>query len=502
MRTRKLAWNTIVSLLFQVISLICGFILPRLILHNYGSEVNGLVNSITQFLQVIVLLELGIGAVIQSTLYKPLAENDEVLVSKIIASGNKFFKRIAQILIVYVLVLTIVYPIISNQKFGYLYTTALIIAMSISSFAQYYFGIIDRLLLTADQKGYIQYVVQIITLIVNTILCAILILLGSSIHVVKMVTSIIFLVRPLVLRIYVNRHYKIDRKIKYKHEPIQQKWNGVAQHVAYYVLEGTDNIILTIFSTLSDVSIYSIYNLIMLGVKNLFISMTSGIQAVMGEMWAKQELKELSSFFGKIEWAIHLAVTLIFGCTLMLIVPFVKVYTLGITDVNYNVPIFAVVLTLANAIHCLRLPYKILILAGGHYKQTQHNYIIAACLNLSISIIMVIKWGLVGVAIGTLVAMSYQTIWMAYYDSKNLIKWPFKLFLKQLGIDVVSVILGVILTNGLKMTDISYFSWIILAIKTGLIWLFVIILVNIVAYCKNMIWIVRRILKKNSVINN
>lgn len=496
MRTRKLAWNTIASLLFQITSLICGFILPRLILHNYGSEVNGLVNSITQFLQVIVLLEFGIGAVIQSTLYKPLAENDEVLVSKIIASGNKFFTRIAQILLVYVIVLTIVYPNISNQKFGYLYTTALIIAMSISSFAQYYFGIIDRILLTADQKGYIQYIAQIITLIVNTILCVILIMLGSSIHVVKLVTSIIFLVRPLVLRIYVNRHYKIDRKIEYKHEPIQQKWNGVAQHVAYYVLEGTDNIILTIFSTLSDVSIYSIYNLIMLGVKNLFISMTSGIQAVMGEMWAKQELKELSSFFGKIEWAIHLAVTLIFGCTLMLIVPFVKVYTLGITDVNYNVPIFAVVLTWANAIHCLRLPYKVLILAGGHYKQTQHNYIIAASLNLSISIILVMKWGLVGVAIGTLIAMSYQTIWMAYYDSKNLINWPFRNFLKQICVDTVTVLLGVVLTKGMEIGKISYSSWTILAIKTVCVWMSVVLIVNMIFYRNNVVNLLTRPRKK------
>ena len=54
-----------------------------------------------------------------------------------------------------------------------------------------------------------------------------------------------------------------------------------------------------------------------------------------------------------------------------------------------------------------------MILAGGHYKQTQNNYIIAAIINIVISILFVNILGLAGVAIGTLLAMFYQTIWMA-----------------------------------------------------------------------------------------
>lgn len=92
MRERKLAKNTISSLIFQVITIVSGFILPRLILKQYGSSVNGLVNSIAQFLSIISFLELGVGAVVQSTLYKPLAENDNVQVSKILASAEKFLK--------------------------------------------------------------------------------------------------------------------------------------------------------------------------------------------------------------------------------------------------------------------------------------------------------------------------------------------------------------------------------------------------------------------------
>ena len=381
MRKKLLAKNTVASLLSQITALVCGFILPRLFLEYFGSEVNGLVNSITQFLGVISFLELGVGAVVQSSLYKPLAEGDKQQVSRVMVSADRFFRRLAQILLGYVLLLVTVYPLIANQSFGYLYTATLIAAISISSFSQYYFGIVNSLLLNADQRGYIQYNAQTITVVLNTVVCVFMIKLGGSVQLVKLTTSLIYLARPLALRIYVNRRYQIDWKIQYDGEPIQQKWNGVAQHIAAVVLDGTDTIVLTLLSTLSNVSIYSVYFMVIKGVKTLFLSMTNGIQSLLGELWARQELEELRKTFGWTEWCIHTGTTFVFSCTAALIVPFVRVYTAGINDANYIQPAFAILLTLANAMHCLRLPYNIMVLAAGHYKQTQKNYIVAACHN-------------------------------------------------------------------------------------------------------------------------
>lgn len=98
--------------------------------------------------------------------------------------------------------------------------------------------IYDLFLLLADQKGYIQYNVQTVTLIANTAACAVIISQGASIQFVKLTTSLIYLIRPILLQIYVDRNYQIDKKIEYKEEPIKQKWNGVAQHVAAVVLDG------------------------------------------------------------------------------------------------------------------------------------------------------------------------------------------------------------------------------------------------------------------------
>ncbi len=287
-------------------------------------------------------------------------------ISEIIVSGGAFFKKIAQALLVYVIILVIFFPIISNtsSQFDWFFTATLIVSISISSFAQYYFGIIDRLLLAADQKGYIQYGTQIITLLVNLLISVALVKAGYSIQSVKLVSSLLFLIKPLVIRVYVNKQYNINRKLKLTREPIKQKWNGIAQHIAAIILSDTDTVVLTIFSTMANVSIYSVYFMIVNGITCLIEALASGMQSIVGDLWARKEYGKLNNFFEIIELFIHSITTLFFSCMLILIIPFVKVYTIGISDVNYNQPLFAVLLVAAYGVYCLRMPYIMVIFAG------------------------------------------------------------------------------------------------------------------------------------------
>ena len=493
---KRLKLNTITSLIFEIVTIISGFILPRLIMGEYGSNINGLVNSITQFIGIITFLELGVGKVVQSSLYKPLAENNKDQISKVVVSARKFFTRIAIIMGIYVLILFILYPHISGSKFGWLYTSTLLAAMSVSSFAQYYFGIVQRLLLNADQRGYVQYTIQTITLVLNTFACVILIKRGSSIHTVKLTTSMIFLISPLFLFWYVRKHYDIDYKIKYEGEPIKQKWNGMAQHIAYTVLNDTDTIVLTILGTFSEVSIYAAYNLVVAGVKKLFTSMMNGVEAYLGNLWARHDEEGLQKTFNLTEWIVHTAVIFVFGCTGFLIVPFIQCYTRGITDANYVQPLFAALIVMAHACHCLRLPYNLMIFAAGHYKETQNNYIIATIMNIVISVACVKQWGLVGVAIGTLVSMLYQTVWMAFYNAKNLVKRPMKIFAKQCVVDAITVGCYALIPLARELSNVSYLSWLILAVETATLFMAVSVLINLIFYRKYLSQFPKMIMKR------
>lgn len=496
MRNRKLAFNTLFALLHQVTAVICGFVLPRAILNRYGSDVNGLINSIAQFLEMITFLELGVGAVVQSALYKPLADRDTEKISEVISSGSSFFRKLAACLVVYVAALTVIYPFAVDDSFGFVFDATLILSMSISYFAQYYFGLVDSLLLKADQKGYIINVIDTLTLIANTVFCYCLLYWGASVQLVKFTTAGIFLLRPVLVRVYIRRNYRIDRKCKYTKDPVEQKWNGVAQHIAAIVLDSTDVVVLSVFATMLDVSVYSVYFLVVSSIRNLFMSCSNGIRALFGELWAKQEREALDSYFSYTQWLIHSASLFVWCCTYKLIVPFVLVYTEHMTDVNYNVPVFAALICMAYALFCLRLPFHSMVLAAGQYRNTQNIYIVGAAMNLILSVLAVNRWGLVGVAVGTIAAMLYQLLHMGYYVIAKMKIYSFRQAARQCIFDLITIVLVLCATAAISGTEVTWLGWVVLAVKHAVVIGICIVAANLVFYRKESMQIVRKVFKK------
>ncbi len=97
MRSKKAVYNTITSLLLEIVTVISGFVLPRLILLRYGSSYNGLVSSISQFIGYVSLLTAGVGGVTRASLYKPLHERDIKKISAIIKATELFIRRVTLI---------------------------------------------------------------------------------------------------------------------------------------------------------------------------------------------------------------------------------------------------------------------------------------------------------------------------------------------------------------------------------------------------------------------
>lgn len=457
-RKQKLIFNTASGLTQRVVSMICGFLLPRYMLLYYGSTVNGLVSSITNFLSVISLLEMGVGPVIQSNLYKPLAENDSRRVSEIVRASNGFFHTIAYIFILYITILCFIFPHI-NKEFNVLYIVSLIVIIAISTFMQYFFGMTNQLLLNADQLAFIQISLQAVAVILNTALCITLIKTGLSVHYVKLITAIVFTVRPLILYVYVKKHYCIDKNIHLTENPIKQKWNGFAQHIAGFACGNTDIIVLTFFSSLSNVSVYSVYYSITLGLTQTMIAASTGLNSLFGNIIAKGEKEILHSSFEKAEYVIHSLGTIFYTTAGITAIPFVRIYTRGINDVNYIVPSFAFVMVLAYAFQNYRIPYARIIEAAGHFKQTQNASFISVGINITISIAVVHRLGLIGVAIGTLVAMLFETCFYAWYLKKNILKRPMKLFLRYLFTDFIIAMTTVFVSQLVKMDTSSYYKW-------------------------------------------
>lgn len=462
-----------------MVTVICGFILPRYILLYFGSDVNGLVTSITDFLGFITLLEMGIGPVVQANLFRPLAEKNEEQVSRILISAERFFRRIAFLFLAYILILAVVFPLFLEKEQSAWFTVSLILIISVSTFAEYFFGITYQQLLSADQKNYIPSLLSTVATLLNTVLCIFLIRLGGNIHMVKMVTAALFVLRPLGQALYVRKHYRLNKKLILTEEPIKQKWNGFAQHMASVVNGKADVAILTVFSTSAVVSVYSVYFLVVNGVTSLVFNLSTGLEAFFGNMIAKNEKETLNSSFGVIEWIYHSVVAVIFAVTAALIVPFVSVYTRGIEDANYIFPLFGLFLVIAYGFRCLKAPYHSIVNAAGRFKETQMGAFIATGLNVAVSLALIFPLGLQGIAIGTLAGMLFQTVYFVFYLHRHILYRSPWIFLRYLFTDAL-VVGGVYAVAGrFSLSALTYPAWILLALKVGGIAVGIAILANL-----------------------
>ena len=129
----------------------------------------------------------------------------------------------------------------------------------------------------------------------------------------------------------------------------------------------------------------------------------------------------------------------------LLITPFVMIYTHNINDVSYFEPLFGVLFLLGEAIYVIRSPYVRLAYAAGKFKDMTKEAFIEAGMNIVISIALVQKLGLVGVAIGTLVAMTYRTLFQIWYLRDHLLNRPFMRFVNRFAAFAIPTILGVLL---------------------------------------------------------
>jgi O-antigen/teichoic acid export membrane protein len=488
--------------LLEGISTISGFIVPKLLIGSFGSSVYGLTTSISQFLGYLVILQSGIGGVVRASLYKPLAENDNGALSVVVKTADVFLKRLAYISVAYIITLALVLPFIAkNNSLDYVFTATLVIIIGIGTFSQYYFGITYQLLLHASQKSYIFYILQMVFLTLKIILMVILIKLGAGIHTVTLVSSILFLLRPLIINIYVKRKYNINRKCKPDSTLLKQRWAGVGHTIAYFIHSKTDVFLLTIFLGVKEVAVYSIYAMITNGLTTLISTLSSSVQSAFGNMIAKDENGLLVRNFKSYECFSHIITVVLYSCAAILIIPFVQIYAGGFTDTEYIRPLAAYIILSAECIFCLRQPYHSVIISAGHYKQTRTGGFIEAGLNVVLSLILVRYWGIAGVAIGTLIAMIYRTIDYFFYLKKSIICFKISSYFKRfiLSIINIAIISAIFFLFDIKASN--YFIWVGVALIVFVTSLFVTLGINYIFYkdeLLNIMSIFKNVFKKKN----
>lgn len=424
--------NFIAAVLNQIVVLLCGVIVPQIIIRTFGSSINGLLSSITQFLSFISLLEGGLGAVVLSELYKPIEEDDKEKIQSVLNASQRLFGIIGLIYIAYALLLSLVYPLFVDE-FDYGFVSSLVLILSLSSLAQYMFSITKRLLIQAEQSVYVVYFVSSITNIANLLITLLLVSFFPSIHFLKLFSSIAFFIQPFVYSAFINKKMHVHllaKKSQKKHMVLKNRWSGFGQNFAHFININTDIVLVTLFMGLSSVSVYVVYMLAINALKGIVSMINDSYQSALGKYYAQKSSELKNRFCSFHSLNSFISASLFMSC-LVLIVPFVRIYVNGVVDANYHQPLFALVMVLANLIYCLREPERMMVLAAGKFKETNFGSFCEAFINLSVSLVLVNFLGLAGIAIGTLVAVLYRYIYLVSFLEKKLIRMELRYYFEH-----------------------------------------------------------------------
>lgn len=417
---RKL--NIVTTLISQLVATACGIVIPRVMIGSFGSAAYGLTTSIAQFLSYISLLEGGIGRVARAELYAPLAQNNSYEISRVYHAIKHFFRIVGSVFLIYTFLLSFVYcDIAKTEGFLRAEVSLLIWIISLSTLAKYLGGLANLTLMNADQKQYIGNTIVMGSTILNALLVVVLARLGGSILTVKLGSSLAYIAQPLCYAFYVRRHYDLP-PVGRDRSKLKQKWTGIGQHIAYFLHTNTDVVLLTLFADIRLVAVYSVYRLVISSIRKITSSFTGGMEAAFGELFARGDTDGLRDSFRKYSFTLSSVTIVLFGTTAALILPFVRLYTAGVTDTQYIQPAFAMVLLFAEALDGLVHPCASLPVAANQLKQTRWGSYGEALINIVLSLVL-IRWNpLVGIAIGTLAATLFKSIYYMAYSARHILK--------------------------------------------------------------------------------
>jgi len=468
--------NVIWGIFAQVVTIGIGIMIPRLVLVNLGSEANGLMNSINSILSYMSLLEAGVGTATLQALYTPFSKDDHNSINRIMSATHFFYKRTGYIYLAIVMLLSISYVFVVETSLPKIYVFLVVILAGLSGVISYFFQGKYRIFLSAEGKGYITTNIATISNVGVSLLKALLLVNGANVVMIQMVYFIFNFFQMLFIVIYMHKCYRwLDLKVKPDFEAISQKKAVMVHQIAELIFNNTDMVILTIFTTLKTVSVYSMYAMIFGMVKSVTVTLSDGFLYALGQSYHdKKRFLRMHDAYEVYNMAVTFAMFCIAG---ILILPFLRLYTKGVSDINYIDSYVALLFMLFYLLSNGRKSSQIVINFAQHFEKTKWRAVAESVINLTVSILLTKKCGIYGVLLGTIVALLYRTNDVIIYAAKLMKRSAIITYKRWL----VDFLLFVVIYCGVTKLNLDFSSYLSIFINgsiLSIIIIFVFVVVN------------------------
>lgn len=482
--------NAIVNIISQFIILILNFATRKIFIVAFGENYLGISGLFSNILSVLSLAELGVGSAILYCLYKPVSEKDYAHINALINYYKKLYRVIGVIVafvgIAVVPLLKFIVNIeadIGNITLYYLLYLANIVAS--------YFLVYKTAILTADQKHYIIKASSIAMQIVQFIVLTIVALLVKD-YTLYLALHIVFSVLTNVITSYIaSRMYPfIKGKNQISDDEKKDIWKNIKALFSYQIgnvlINHTDNILISILVSTIVVGFYSNYSMVVMAVSTFVMLLFNSAQASIGNLAAKESEEQQYGVFKKMS-------LISFLVTSFSVVGFISLFQdfIEIMYTDYYLMDFKIVIICALNFYMVNILQPVYCYRStvGLFKDTRMIMIYTAIINIVLSILLGIVWGLFGILIATFISRLLTNFWfepLVLYKKyfKKSVKSYFKdqLIYSLLTLFMVLVMIGI----GHLLSSLNIYLRFVLKI---LLCILIPSLVYIVSFRKNELFI-------------
>lgn len=480
-RTKKSINNIMMGFLNQITTVLLSFISRSIFINVLGVELLGVNGLFTDVLNLLSMADLGFNTAMVYSFYKPIAQKDTKKISALITFYRKIYNIIALTITVIGLALVPFLDLIVNTdkdipllKVYYLFALAGVVIS--------YLFVYRTSIITADQKNYLVTRITIIVNFIKTIVQIICLLIFKN-YILYLLINLIgnFLNNYIASRKAIELYPYIKEKNELASKDKKNIFENIKSIFLYKVsslmLTATDNTIISILIGTVVVGYYSNYlmitNKVVAIVQIIFTSLTASI----GNLVIKEKSEKRYEIFKAAQSVSFIICGIIVTCFSVLINDFINIWLGKEFIFNYGV---VLAISFNMYLSCVLQPLWTYREATGLYVKTKYVMLIAAVVNLILSIILGKILGIGGILVASAIARLSTYFW---YEPlllfREYFEKPVRKYYVPIFINIIIMAITIIFFNK-TLSIIKVTSWFTLFVKaiicgilTSVIFLFI-----------------------------
>ena len=473
---RNVSWRFIVLFMTAVINLI----IPRYIILTYGSEVNGLTSSIAHVLMIVNLIQAGLGSSVTYLMYKPIGEQDRVELASIIMSAKRLYRIISLAVLGLGTIASIIFAYVVDTDLQRDFILIASLLTCIDSAASTYFTAVGNVFLGAKQDGYLVSRISIIANMIGFGLRVLVLVLKPHFITLFLVNTVVCIINIVALAACFKKQYvpfkPSEEETKKIHRvPIKGISYAAANEAAHALITGSITVVISVWAGLKASSIFGVYMIATSALSTVSNAVYSAVVPSYGSVAAEGDIAKTNRIFEIYQFVLFTMNTFMYMCAAYLLIPFVHLYTEGVSDAEYtNIPLMIMVVCYGLA-SVLRIPYNNTVYIKGLFKETYMQPVICSVIAMILMVLF------------TSINFTYTLLGTIFFFLSNALYQHFKLpklfagfdnrrFWNHLAVMCCGVGMSILAFFLFPVSPSNFFWWIVYACITGVVSLAVMLL--------------------------